>query len=228
MMRSIEDQIAEVGRVFGRLTIIEYAGTIGGKRSWKCRCACGSDKTVTGSDLRSGRIQSCGCLKRLNAKVNGATRTVDLTGKRIGSRIVLGRAGTDKAGQVLWNCRCDCGAEMIVRGGDLRSRHSLRCLRCHQGNLQHGHNRTARRSPTYQSWVGMLTRCTNPNSTKYQDYGGRGIAVCERWLTFDNFLADMGERPVGKTIDRMNNDGNYEPGNCRWATDAEQRANKRR
>lgn len=81
-------------------------------------------------------------------------------------------------------------------------------------------------TPTYASWEAMKTRCTNPNSDTFADYGGRGVTICERWLDFANFLADMGERPAGKTLDRWPNPaGNYEPGNCRWATKEEQQRN---
>lgn len=82
-------------------------------------------------------------------------------------------------------------------------------------------------SPTYSSWRAMLARCRQPNNNRFQYYGARGIQVCERWLSFENFLEDMGERPAGLSIDRIDVDGNYEPGNCRWATPLEQRHGRR-
>ncbi len=95
--------------------------------------------------------------------------------------------------------------------------------------LRHGHTSNGNISPTYQSWSHMKRRCTDPNVKAWKDYGGRGIKVCDRWLeSFENFLADMGEKPPGLTLDRKNNDGSYEPSNCRWATREEQAINKRR
>lgn len=88
----------------------------------------------------------------------------------------------------------------------------------------HGMSDTA----TYRSWGSMIQRCCNPNNPRYPEWGGRGIKVCERWLSFENFLADMGERPEGLTLDRIDNEGHYEPGNCRWSTHREQRMNQRR
>lgn len=96
----------------------------------------------------------------------------------------------------------------------------------HKENVRHGHN-TGRKSPTYITWDGMKQRCLNPNNKKYLLYGGRGITICDDWNIFDLFLRDMGERPLGKTIDRIDSDGNYEPGNCRWATPSEQNYNKK-
>lgn len=98
-------------------------------------------------------------------------------------------------------------------------------------NVQHGHCRYGMQTPEYKAWDKMIDRCMNENNTRYPSYGGRGITVCLRWFKFENFLADVGEKPEPKSefsLDRINNDGNYEPGNVRWATRSEQASNRRR
>jgi hypothetical protein len=161
----------------------------------------------------------------------------DLSGQRFGAwsivRYATTRSYAGRGAIAYWLCRCDCGTERQVNGSSLRKGQSASCgcvaFKAQSKKLLlHGYARTDKRSGdrTYTTWRSMKYRCSSSHATQYPRYGGRGISVCERWQSFANFLADMGERPAGRTIDRINPSGNYEPSNCRWATPKEQRASQ--
>jgi hypothetical protein len=155
----------------------------------------------------------------------------DLTGQSFGKWLVVARAANRSWGGAVFQCICVCGVKREVAASDLR-RGSTSCG-CDTLALQikHGHARyrtQGHRTPTYNTWLGMIQRCEYPHHKDYKHYGARGITVCDRWRTsFANFLADMGKKPAGLTLDRIDPDGNYEFGNCRWATPKEQRHNRR-
>ena len=153
-----------VGRIFGRWTVLFRASNASGVSRYFCRCSCGETSTVYAMHLRSGRSESCGCLR----------------GEQVAER-------------------------------------STKHNQAHRGKW----------TPTYRTWCSMWSRTRATKGEMFKKYGSRGITVCERWRTFENFLEDMGDRPAGLTIDRIDNDGNYEPGNCRWATDSQQQHNTR-
>ena len=156
-----------------------------------------------------------------------ANHLVDITNQRFGRLLCL-RPGTSHRSGRFWICICDCGTECEIRGGSLRSglTRSCGCLRSDKETHQK-HGQATQPTGAYRSWISMRSRCRNPKCNRFQYYGGRGITICDRWDKFENFLADMGDRPVGRTLDRINVNGNYEPSNCRWATPAEQLMNRR-
>lgn len=217
------------GKQFGSWTVLSRAGsTPAGAPYWNCRCVCGKSFEVDGRSLRRGDSLSCGCLNP-----GGRHKKTDLTNTRVGKWLVVGQDGHIGT-CIAWLCQCDCGSEKKrVNGASLRKGVSLSCG-CEQrritslANYKHGHAVRGRSSRTHGSWTGMLSRCRDKNKACWKDYGGRGITVCDRWYEFANFLADMGECPPGLSLDRFpDRDGNYEPGNCRWATKKEQANNRR-
>ena len=156
----------------------------------------------------------------------------NLIGQTFGRLYVLERnhAVSGKNREANWFCRCECGNITSVRSYLLRKGHtkSCGCLVIEHAAQMNPPKHGMYNTPTYHTWEGMKQRCLNPEATRYPDYGAKGITVCERWRIFENFLEDMGERPEGKTLDRINPFGDYEPNNCRWATPKEQANNQRR
>jgi hypothetical protein len=147
-----------------------------------------------------------------------------LNGQRFGLLLVLGRSGK-KSNSVLLLCKCDCGNEKEIRAEGLSLGRVVSCGCYHKKNHT-THN--SYRTPEYLTWTSMWQRCTNTKSRAFKWYGARGISICERWSDFEAFLEDMGAKPGPEySIDRIDNDGNYEPGNCRWTTNDVQALNKR-
>lgn len=158
----------------------------------------------------------------------------DLTGQTFNRLTVVGLAGARSGSRrkPMWNCLCVCGQRVIVIGDNLRSRCTKSCGCLDRDvmatrSLTHGESRGGR-TPEYQTWKQIKQRCLNPNNPKFKDYGARGITVCSEWRAdYTRFLRDMGRRPKGCSIERLNNDGDYSPGNCVWAMPQQQSHNKR-
>lgn len=215
-------RIDETGRTYGRLRVLEYAGTRSGKTMWRCRCSCGIDTLAPAWELRSGQRVSCGCAKRL-----------DLRGRRFGRLTVTETAGR-RDGKLLWACQCDCGRSAVIRSSCL-SRGSTKSCGCLQAEARHKHGLTG--SQVWRAWVNMRRRCSDMSNP---DYGARGITVCEGFQDFENLLAEISHPPSPMhSVDRIDAWGNYScgvckecltnewPPNVRWADAFEQARNKR-
>lgn len=162
--------------------------------------------------------------------VSTKSKVIDIANVRFGRLIVIEllpyRANSRHA---MWNCLCDCGQKIAVSSNSLKRGHTKSCgclnlAKIKERMSKHGMYGT----PEYRSWIAMFSRCSNPMRKGFVNYGGRGIKICKHWKNFENFYKDMGERPVGKSLDRKNNDGDYTPDNCRWATPKEQANNRRK
>jgi len=207
-----------IGSRFGKWLIIGDADKDAkSNRLALCQCECGTQKIQRLSTLQSSNSTQC-----KKCRMDEFNKITDIIGQKFGSSTVISRLENNNRKEAQYLVRCDCGSERKVLGYRLKALASTKCPRCRVKT--HGKSY----SSIFRIWSGLFRRCYNKNFKAYKYYGGRGITVCERWFKFENFYEDMGNRPIGESIDRINNDGNYEPGNCRWATALVQRQNQRK
>jgi len=154
---------------------------------------------------------------------------INIIGQKFNKLTVISRAPDKQKWKPIYNCLCDCGNKVIVYNYNLKNNHTTSCG-CHQKRVASKKNRThyLTGSTEYRTWANMKNRCYNTRSKRFNDWGGRGIKVCDRWIdSFENFLEDMGKKPTPQhSIDRIDNNGNYTPSNCKWSTTIEQSNNK--
>lgn len=220
-----------IGRRFGSLVVIEKLRkhpTAKKDFIYHCRCDCGGTCEARRKSLQKGHKKSCGCLAKLY-------QSSPWVGKKVGQLLVLSRLPSKK-----YLCRCDCGAEVVSTSMWSRAKSSAGGIDVHCGGAAHRQKKESplraakpkkREHPRYGVWAVMKQRCFNPRCVEYHRYGGRGISVCKEWVesfwAYATFVDSLPGRQQGYSLDRRDNDGNYEPGNMRWASAKEQVDNRR-
>lgn len=211
----------EINSKINKWTILEEKRDKRNHKVYKCLCECGNIAFNYKNNLINGQTKSC--------KKCGTGKRIDINdyiGKRFGKYLVLEKGPMGPSHAARFYCKCDCGKKNLVYAQCLKNGKSKQCNDCRRKTT--GTHRLSK-SSTYKSWRGMFQRCYYPKSTNYYLYGGRGIKVCDRWNKFENFLQDMGIKPMGKRIalDRIDSDGDYEPNNCRWLSQDQNNNNRR-
>lgn len=213
-----------IGRKYNKLTIIGlYSKDKNGRRLWRCHCDCGGEVKTTLRNLVDSKIKDCGCSEIKD----------NLVGKKFGNltvvKLIPNNCERNCVRTNIWLCKCYCGKELEVKGSDLTQRRITSCG-CDKEEKREHLSLIKQEKKLYQVYRSMRDRCNNPNHNDYKRYGGRGIKVCEEWnnrygfIAFYEWAIKNGYKD-NLSLDRINNDGNYEPDNCRWATKKEQSQN---
>lgn len=212
-----------IGKQFDKWSVLSFVEIDKPGKHYECMCHCGNIRIKKGTELRAGRGKQC-----QECQYRELYDTEKEIGKVYGKWTIIRYIDIYKNLQ-RYEAQCECGYLGIHQAATLRAGKSKQCSNCHnrenaKANTKHGMHKEL----IYKVWSSMLGRCTSPNLACYKWYGGRGIKVCEEWKKFEGFYRDMGPRPEGMTLDRINNDGNYEKSNCRWVSHKENCQNRER
>jgi len=210
------------GQKYGLLTAIQYLRSSNGA-VWSFSCACGGATELKASMATGGHVKSCGCLGASTRFAGEPIQEMQKIGELTAVRMV-GKQGHN----LLWECICACGTTFNATASNIISGNTKSCG-CRKRRVSSDALRTHGLYGTraHCIWQNMMRRCYDTKNLAFPNYGGRGITVCDRWHDLRNFYLDMGERPKGRSLDRVNNDLGYSPDNCRWATLTQQARNKR-
>ena len=223
--------IIEPGTKFGELTVLKYVGIEKELSIYECQCSCGDICKRKATYLKRGMSKRCDkCFQEIFKKVrnqNGRNPNEINIGDKFGKWTVIGNSPRNKYGRITYFCECDCGeTQRPIESTLLIYNKTKSCRKCML--VTHGEARHGKETRLYKRWTSMRDRCNSKKNPDYENYGGRGIKVCQRWNSYENFKKDMGEPPIENyQLDRIDPDGNYEPSNCRWISARENIRNRR-